>query len=73
MPTKETVFLLYAFVDMFVFAINRNYSYVSDGTHIALGCHDNDIYIYEFQSEGKSVSLKARCKVRKNNIMILAN
>jgi len=69
MPTKETVFLFYAFVDLFVFVIcllaNRNHSYVSDGTHIALGCHDNDIYVYELQNEGKSVSLKARCKVRK--------
>jgi len=36
---------------------------VSDGTHVALGCHDNDVYIYELLSEGRSVSLKVRCKV----------
>ena len=34
-----------------------------DGSHIALGSHDNDVYIYELQNGGKSVSLKARCKV----------
>jgi len=33
-----------------------------DGTHIALSCHDNDVYIYELQNGGTSVSLKARCK-----------
>ncbi|XP_078356309.1 echinoderm microtubule-associated protein-like 2 isoform X2 [Oculina patagonica] len=33
-----------------------------DGSHVALGCHDNDVYIYELQNEGKSVSLKVRCK-----------
>lgn len=33
-----------------------------DGSHIAVGCHDNDVYIYELQNGGKSVSLKARCK-----------
>ena len=61
------LFLICLFL-LFVYwlkAINRNYSYVSDGTHIALGCHDNDVYIYELQNEGKSVSLKARCKVGK--------
>ena len=36
-----------------------------DGSHIALGCHDNDVYIYELQNGGTSVSLKARCKVMK--------
>ncbi|XP_073239257.1 echinoderm microtubule-associated protein-like 2 [Porites lutea] len=39
-----------------------------DGTHIALGCHDNDIYIYELQNEGKSVSLKARCKAHSSSV-----
>lgn len=34
----------------------------SDGSHVALGCHDNDVYIYELRNEGRSVSLKARCK-----------
>lgn len=33
-----------------------------DGSHVALGCHDNDVYIYELRTEGRSVSLKARCK-----------
>ena len=36
-----------------------------DGRHVALGCHDNDVYIYELQNGGTSVSLKARCKVTK--------
>lgn len=35
-----------------------------DGNHVALGCHDNDVYIYELRTEGRSVSLKARCKVK---------
>lgn len=39
-----------------------------DGTHIALGCHDNEIYIYELQNEGKSVSLKARCKAHTSSV-----
>ena len=34
-----------------------------DGSHLAVGCHDNDVYIYELQNGGKSVSLKTRCKV----------
>ena len=34
-----------------------------DGSHIAVGCHDNDVYIYELENGGKSVSLKTRCKV----------
>ena len=46
---------------------------VSDGIHVALGCHDNDVYIYELQNEGKSVSLKTRCKVTSHNVFGLTS
>lgn len=39
-----------------------------DGTHVALGCHDNDVYIYELLSEGRSVSLKVRCKAHTSSV-----
>lgn len=43
--------------------ILKHHFRVSDGNHVAVGCHDNDVYIYELLSEGRSVSLKVRCKV----------
>lgn len=39
-----------------------------DGTRVALGCHDNDVYIYELLNKGKSVSLTARCKAHTSSV-----